>query len=229
MSFNRLYKTWDMGKVVDNVGTYDATFYYTYSGTLPSWFNREPYVPGDPITAEHYPTYSYLPPQGTAGFFTFTVNKHQTSTGTVVDTGIIEITIEAFTQPVWKIDHCNKVNIKWLHYGGGWQSYIFDSITQVVQDKGSASTYINSDNETRFHRKDDIYQGVIVSTENITPDHSEFISDAFKSIQAYLDGGGLVSPIIINPETFKKVSSVDSFSRYTFEFRHAIEDVIQSQ
>ena len=227
MSISRGYKNWDMGHVVDSVDTYDGNHYYVWSGTIPSWFQTEPFYSG---STEHYPTFSFIPPEGTYGSWLFGVTKY-TNAGVLVENGLFSIDIQPLSVQTWVTDSgCYTANLCWLDPSGGWESYLFVGKQQTFQDKGKSSTYINSESEKRFHRKDEVHQGAMITTGNVPPAHADFIADMFKAIQVYLwtaDNG--FQPIIINPETFKRVKSGDAFSRYDFEFRYAVEDVIQTQ
>jgi hypothetical protein len=227
MSLNKFYKVWDMGYVKDKFETFDGLHYFKYTGTVPTWFTKEPFIVG---SVNNYPTFSFLPPITTSGTFTFGVEKYLASTATLVDSGVVTIDVQEQTQAVWNTDGCYTANLVWLDPSGGWESYLFVGNQQAFQDKGTSSMFVNSDGEKRFHRKDEVHQGTIISTGNVSSAHADFIADAFKSIQVYLWGAGNdFTPIIINPETFKKVKTGDSYARYDFEFRYAVEDVIQTQ
>jgi len=223
MSLDRFYNTWDMGHIPDDVATYDGTFFYTYSNA-PSWFETEQISPG-----RFFPSFSFTPPQGTAGTFTITVVEFFSSTGLLNSSGTITINLQAFVEPPWVIDFCFTTMLVWLDPSGGFESYTFSGKQQLFQDQGNSATYINSESEKRFHRKDEIHQGVVVTTGKITPVHSDFIADLFKSIQAFLVFEDGSVPINIEPRPFNKVRSGESFAQYEFEFRQAVEDVIQTQ
>lgn len=226
MSLNKFYKVWDMGYVKDKFEVFDGLHYFKYTGTVPAWFNKEPFFAG---STQNYPSFSFLPPQGTSGTSTFGIDKYNLS-GTIVASGVVTIEVQELSQTPWIVNGCYTANLVWYDPSGGWESYLFVGNQEAFQDKGNSATYVNSDSETRLHRKEDVYQGVILTTGNITPAHSQFISDAFKSIQVYLwSTANSFEPIIINPETFKRVSSKDSYTRYEFEFRYAKADVIQTQ
>lgn len=227
ISISRGYKSRDMGHVSDSVDVYDGAHYYVWTGSPPSWFNTDPFYPS---STEHYPTFSFTPPQGTYGSWLFGVQKY-TNPGVLVSSGLFSIEIEPLDVQIWDVGSgCYTANLCWLDPSGGWESYLFKGKQQTFQDKGKASTYINSEGEKRFHRKDEVHQGTIITTGNVSPDHADFIADMHKAIQVYLwtSGNGFV-PILINPETFKRVKSGDAFAQYDFEFRYAEEDVIQTQ
>ena len=227
MSISRSYWVKDMGLVADSVDEFDGTHYYTWTGTVPSWFNVEPFYPG---STEHYPSFTFTPPQGISYAGSWTVNKY-TNAGALVESAFFFVFVNPFTADVWNVPSgCYTSNLCWLDPSGGWESYLFIGKQQTFQDKGKASTYINSDGEKRFHRKDEVHQGTIITTKNISADHAEYIADLFKSIQVYLwTSNNGFEPILINPETFKRVRSGEPFANYDFEFRHAEEDVIQTQ
>ena len=230
MSLNRTYRVLDMGYVVDLFSPYNALHYYSFTGTIPAWFAREPYTPGDPASAEHYPTFSFTPPEGTDGTFFFTARKHLASDSSIITAGTVTINVQRQTQPVWKVDGCYSANLVWLDPSGGWESYKFVGKQEPFQDKGSALTFINSDEEKRFHRNDEVHQGTIITTGQIPREHADFIADGMKSIQVFLwETGNTFKPIIITPNTFKKVKTGKPFNQYEFEFRYAKEDKNQTQ
>ena len=226
MNISRTYHTWDMGFVSDSVEEWDGLHYFVFVGTVPAWFTPDPFYSG---STEQYPTFSFNPPQGTAGSFIFGVQKY-TLAGVLVDVGVISINVQAFTQSVWNVDGCYTANIVWFDPSGGWESYLFVGKQQTFQDKGTESTFINSDNEKRFQRKDEIHQGVMITTGKVPTLHADYIGDAFKAIQAYLwTAGNGFEPIIITSRDFKRPKSGDAYSQYDVEFRYAIEDIIQTQ
>lgn len=227
MAIGRAYWVRDMGTVADSVDTFEGTHYYTWSGTIPSWFNVEPFYPG---ATEHYPSFTFTPPEGTYGSWLFGVSKY-TNAGVLAENGFFTIDVLPFDSPVWNVPSgCYTANLVWLDPSGGWESYLFVGKQQTFQDKGKSSTYINADGEKRFHRKDEVHQGTIITTGNISPDHADYLADLFKSIQVYLwSNANGFTPILVNPETFKRVKSGDAYTSYDFEFRFAEEDVIQTQ
>lgn len=226
-TLNRAYWVRDLANVVDSVDTFDGNHYYTYTGA-PSWFNNEEFYPG---STEQYPTFSFQTPEGLVGSELFTVEKY-TNAGVLVDTGVIGIFVQAVLDPpAWTIQNgCYTANIVFKNPAGGWSSYIFAGKQQSFQDAGRSSTFINSVGEKRYDRKDEVHQGVIISADKLPPDHVLFVGDMMKSIQAYL----WVSlsefvPILISPQTFRRVKTGDPYANYEFEFRFAEEDVIQTQ
>lgn len=227
MSITRAYWVRDMALVADSVDTFDGTHYYTWSGTIPSWFNVEPFYPG---STEHYPTFTFTAPQGTSFAGSWTVNKY-TNAGVLVETAFFFVLVNPFNTDVWTLPKgCYTANICWLNPSGGWQSYLFVGKQQLFQDKGKSSSYINSEGEKRYHRKDEVHQGAIITTGNINRDHSAYIKSQFKAIQAFLwtSNQGFV-PIIITEDSFKEPKSGEPFAQYDFEFRYAEEDIIQTQ
>jgi len=228
MSLNRFYKVFDMGHIVDELEPFDSTHHYEYTGTVPSWFNKEQLSILFPTF--YFPSFTFKPPQGTSGTSTFGIKKYEFLTGTLVDSGIITINVQELTATPWIVDFCHTANLVWLDPSGGWESYLFSGKQQTFQDKGNAASFIKPDGQKRWHRKDEIHQGVIASTGNIPPAHIEFLADLHKSIQVYLwTGGNAYEPIIINPSTFKRVKTYEPYGAYEFEFRYATEDIIQTQ
>jgi len=228
MSLNRFYKVFEMGFIPDELEEFDLTHHYEYTGTLPAWFNK--HALGLLFPDKYYPTFDFLPPEGTSGTFTFGVKKYLFNTGTLVDTGIITINVQEFVADPYVIDFCNSGTLVWIDPSGGWESYTFFGKQQAFQDGGSGISFINGDGEKRWQSRDGVHQGVMQSTGNINRTHSDFIADLFKSVQVYLmQGGNVFVPIIIDPNTFRKPKSRLPFARYEFEFRYAVEDVIQTQ
>ena len=56
MAIGRSYWVHDMASFADEVDVYDGLHYYVWTGTIPSWFNVEPFYPG---ATEHYPTFTF--------------------------------------------------------------------------------------------------------------------------------------------------------------------------
>lgn len=226
MSLGRNYYVKDLGTVYDSVDTFDGLHYYEWTGTLPSWFVPEPFFTG---STQYYPTFSFTPPEGYSGTHLFGVRK-LTNAGVVVDTALFQINVDPFNITVHEYKGCYTTNLVWLDPSGGWESYLFVGKQETFQDKGKSSTFTDSDGVKRLHRREDVHQGTIVSTGNVSREHSDFIADLSKSIQAYLwtETGDFV-PILIESKDFIKPKSGDPFSRYEIEFRFAEEDVIQTQ
>lgn len=227
MAIGRAYWVHDMAVFADEVDVFDGAHYYVWTGTIPSWFNVEPFYVG---SVEHYPTFTFEVPQGFSGNVSFGIEKY-TNAGVLVESSLVAILCESWNNPIWTPEKgCYKANLAWLDPSGGWESYLFVGKQQTFQDKGTDTTYINAQGEKRFHRKDEVHQGTIITTGKVTPTHAEYIADLFKSIQSYLwtSDGGFV-PIIITSREFNRVKSGDSFAQYDFEFRFAEEDVIQTQ
>lgn len=226
MSLSRSYAVTDMGTIVDNIDTDDGLHYYTW-GTVPDWFEVEPYYTG---STEHYPTFSFNPPVGTLGSWLILCSKKRISDNALIDFGGVSIDISPLGVTLHKKKSCYNSNLVWLDPSGGFESFIFEGKQQAFQDKGKSSTFTDADNVKRLHRKDDIHQGVIISTGNVNREHSDFIADLNKSIQAFLwtDSGDFL-PILIESKEFRKPLAGEPFSRYDIEFRYAEEDVIQTQ
>jgi hypothetical protein len=227
MAIGRSYWVHDMASFADEVDVYDGLHYYVWTGTIPSWFNVEPFYPG---ATEHYPTFTFTTPQGLSDNFSFGIEKY-TNAGVLVEASLVVILVQAWNNPIWTPEKgCYTANLAWFDPSGGWESYLFIGKQQTFQDKGTDTTYINSIGEKRFHRKDEIHQGTIITTGKVTVVHAEYIADLFKAIQAYLwtPEEGFI-PIIITSKDFKRVKSGDAYAQYDFEFRFAEEDVIQTQ
>lgn len=228
MGLNKTYKTWDMGFISDSLDVpFDGTHYYTYASP-PAWFTATPISLLFPTL--YLPEFSFLPPKGTSGTFTIVTEKRTFPGGTLVSSGLITIDLQAQAQAVWNVDHCHTANLVWLDPSGGWESYLFIGKLQATQDKGETDTFVDQDNVTRNQRKEGLHQGTIVSSGKIPASHIDFLADAHKSIQVYLaEGGNVFTPIIIEPQSFKKVKSRQADDEYNFQFRHGAADVIQSQ
>lgn len=229
MSITRGYHLHNMAVTAGSLGAWDGVHGYVWSGTIPAWFQTFP------IGATPNPTFGdYLiqPPQGTSGTWLFGVQKVNLLTSAVVDAGLFGIEVEATQFAVWKRKWCFTANLVWLNPQGGYQSYLFASNQQIFQDGGSAETFINPDGETRYHRREEVHQGVLISTSQVPDDHAAFIQSLYKAPQAYLWGQGLAAsglPIIIKPETFRRVPTSEALAEYSFEFRFAKADIIQTQ
>jgi hypothetical protein len=229
MSISRSYQLHNMAVFPGSLGAWDGVHGYVWSGTIPAWFIRYP------IGANPNPTfgdYLIMPPQGVSGSWLFGVQKVNLLTSAVVDTGLFGIYVQATDFQVWKRKWCYTANLVWLNPQGGFQSYLFASNQQVFQDGGNAETFINSAGETRYHRREEVHQGVLISTSPVPDDHAAFIQSLFKSAQSFLWGQGLAAsgqPIIIRPETFRRVKTSEPWDEFAFEFRMARADTIQTQ
>jgi len=226
MALSRRYAVRDAGTIVDEIESDDGLHYYTY-GALPDWFEAEPFYTG---STEHYPTFSFTPPEGTLGSWLILCSKKLISDNSLIDFGGIAIEVSPLGIVKHKHSICYTTNLVWLDPSGGFETYIFEGKQQAFQDKGKTSTFKDSDNIKRQHRKDEIHQGIILSTGNVSRVHSDFIADLNKSIQAFLwTAEGEFLPILVESKEFRKPLAGEPYSRYEIEFRYAEEDIIQTQ
>jgi len=223
---DREYYLYEMATFADQFEPSFTQYFYAFTGAVPSWVTADP-LP-TPFTAFNFPQFDIDIPEGTTGTFTFGVTQTRVS-DSATRTGTITINVsEILGQPL-NLPHCQNVNITWLKPSGGWANFIFNGKVQSEQGKGSEATFINSEGQKRYSRREGVHQGLIVTTGKVSPTSADYIADAFKAIQAYLwDDSGFV-PILINPRTFRRVRSGESFAEYEFEFMYASEDVIQTQ
>jgi hypothetical protein len=223
---DRDYYLYEMASFADQFEPSITQYFYAFTGTVPSWVTATA-LPS-PYTAFNFPQFNIDIPEGTTGSFTFGVTQTGILSG-ATQTGTINITASALVNQPINLPHCQNVNIGWLKPSGGWANFIFNGKTQAEQVKGDADTFINSIGEKKYSRRDGVHQGLIVTTGKVSPMSADYIGDLFKAIQAYLwDDSGFV-PIMIDPRTFRRVRSGDSFSEYEFAFVYAVEDVIQTQ
>lgn len=235
MSLNRFYKVFEMGLVVDRFEeVWSQNYHYVFTGTIPAWFNK--YQLSALFVNQYRSNFDFTPPQGTSGSFTFGVERYDFLTSNLVDTGIININVNTLQQAPIDVVNCNTANLVWFNPIGGWQSFIFSGKNQAFQDEGKANSFINSGNEMRWASKEDIYQGVRVTSGRLSPDQIEYVSSLFKSIQVYLWNANSISsdwpvsiPINIKPKSVNKVRDGESYAVLDFEFRHAVADVVQTQ
>jgi hypothetical protein len=218
-----------MAVLPDSIGEWDGLHGYAWGTGVPSWFIR--YDITSNIPGLTFGNYLIMPPEGTVGSWVFTVQKLDLQLN-VVDSGVFFINVQNTDLTIWKRKWCYTANIVWLNPQGGFQSYLFASNQQVFQDGGNAETFINSAGETRYHRREEVHQGVLISTSPVPDDHAAFIQSLFKSAQSFLWGQGLAAsgqPIIIRPETFRRVKTSEPWDEFAFEFRMARADTIQTQ
>jgi hypothetical protein len=225
---DRDYYLYEMASFADQFEPSITQYLYAFTGTVPSWVTADPVSAVPPFNVFNFPQFNIDIPEGITGLFTFGVTQTKISDGSTL-TGTINITASALVNQPINLPYCQNVNIGWLKPSGGWANFIFNGKTQAEQGKGDADTFINSIGEKRYSRRDGVHQGLIVTTGKVSPMSADYIGDLFKSIQAYLwDDSGFV-PIMIDPRTFRRVRSGDSFSEYEFAFVYAVEDVIQTQ
>ena len=223
---NRTYYLYEMATFADEFEPSVTQYFYAFTGTVPAWVTADP-LPA-PFTSFNFPQFNIDIPEDVTGVFTFGVTQTRFSDSST-QTGTITINVAEIVEQPLALPHCQNVNITWLKPSGGWANFIFNGKTQGEQGKGEDSTFINSIGEKRFSRREGVHQGLIVTTGKVHPMSADFIADAFKAIQAYLwDDSGFV-PIMIDPRTFRRVRSGESFAEYEFEFIYAVEDVIQTQ
>ena len=224
---DRTYYLYEMATFADYFEQVITQYAYQFTGTVPSWVTADA-LPS-PLNAYNFPNFDIAPPEGTSGTFSFGVTQTQIST-LATATGTITINVLDILATPTELPHCVNANIAWLSPSGGWANYIFNGKGQATQDKGKAATFINNTGEKRFSRRDEVYQGVIVDTGKVSPTNADFIGDAFKAIQAYLwEDSGAFTTIMIDPQSFRRVRSGESYAEYSFEFIYAEEDVIQTQ
>ena len=225
---DRTYYLYEMATFADQFEPSVTNYFYSFTGTVPAWVTADPLSITLPFSAFNFPQFNIDIPEDVTGTFTFGVSQYNYVT-TVTVTGTITINVAEIVGQPLNLPHCQNVNITWQDPAGGWENFIFNGKTQSEQGKGDSATFINSEGEKRFSRREGVHQGLIVTTGKVAPMSADFIADAFKSVQAYLwDDSGFV-PIMINPRTFRRVRSGDSFAEYEFEFIYATEDVIQTQ
>ena len=223
---DRTYSLYEMATYNDEFEPFVGAYLYNFTGTVPTWITTTQM--GGFYSAYIFPDFIVSPPEGVSGVFSFGVTQTSIAGG-VTGTGTIEITILSLTENPIALPHCTNTNIVWFDPIGGWENFIFNGKAQAEQLKGKAATFVNSDGEKRFARRDEVHQGLIVTTGKVSPLSANFIADAFKSVQAYLWDGAIFTPIMIDPQTFRRVRSGDSFAEYEFSFIYAVEDVIQTQ
>ena len=223
---DRTYSLYEMATFNDEFEPSFTTFMYAFTGTVPTWVTTTA-LPA-PYAAYNFPDFIVAPPEGVSGVFTFGVTQYDYINATTL-TGTVTITILSLTENPIALPHCINTNLAWFDPIGGWENFIFNGKAQAEQGKGKAATFVNSDGEKRFARRDEVHQGLIVTTGKVSPLSANFIADAFKSVQAYLWSGATFTPIMIDPQTFRRVRSGDSFAEYEFSFIYAVEDIIQTQ
>jgi len=223
---DRFYKIRDMGLFPDKFESWDTATAFKFVGA-PSWVGGEALpTPDPPYTKSNF---NVLPPKGTTGNFTFTVEKYSYPALALLDTGTVTIDVLPFDAPNWETNVCDTAIIVWFNPIGGWSSYMFTGKQTATQEKGDARTFINVDGQKRYSSRDEVYQGVLVTTGKVPPTHATQISSLFKTIQAYLllpDGS---IPILIEPQSFRQVKRGEPYSTYEFEFMRGEMDVVPTQ
>jgi len=203
-------------------------YYYEFSwaGTpVPSWFTVYEIAPN-----KWLPHFQVDMPAASPGGIAITVLQKDWATGTLIKTITLNFFWHGLVVEPWNLNDCNTAAIAWLGPFGAWESYQFAGIQQGTQTGGKANTFINEDNETRYHDRGDIYQGAIVSDTVIPRLHIEQVANMQKSIQAFLwESGNVMTPILIKPKKMDKTRTRSPFIRYEFEFTHSQADTIQTQ
>jgi len=227
IQYDREYFLFEMANFEDEFQPTVNNDYYKFTGTVPSWITTTEFSPS--IANSINPQFGINIPQGTQGTFSFGVEHRQVVTNFLLGSGTITINVLLLENQPIVLPHCYKVNLVWLKPSGGWANFIFSGKYQATQEEGKSSTFINSSNEKRFSSKEDVHDGLMVTTGKVSPTSADFIADMHSSIQAWLWDDNGFTPIIIDPQSFEKVRSGESYAEYEFKFMYAVPDVIQTQ
>lgn len=202
----------------------ESGYYYVFTNA-PAWFQPVEFL--GVISGAFF----FYPP-GPTGAFVIDVAKHLSADDSLVDSGIVTITVTSCVEEYAPRCCDNVYNIGWLSPEGGWKNYFFigKATTGVDQDKGS--DYKDADNTLKWSQVENVYDTVIVGTSLIPKDHVDYTKSLRYAIQAYIydtSTGTWSIPIVINRDSFQLYRRGDKLFEFSLEFKYAVELVVQTQ